>query len=301
MSREVRRVPLDFDWPLKQVWEGYLMPDRFHERPCQVCVQPVGPFGAMFGNEPVGDGLTPSARAIANTFYPHEIPGDDRAAQERLAWHDKIGQAEVENLVKRHRLHGFNLWDRVQLPEPWEMRGEGDDAYPVRFDFVRNDTPTPTAAEVNAQQHMRGLCGHDGINRMILIQYRCEVLGIDMDCEACAGHGSVESYDGQRAEAEAWTAEVPPTGDGWQLWETVSEGSPVSPVFSTADELAQWLTTDEGGRASGPSRTPMTISQARAFVGIGWAPTGFIDAGGVHDGAEYVGTAEVLKGLDGSA
>lgn len=33
----------------------------------------------------------------------------------------------------------------------------------------------------------------------------------------------------------------PPKGDAWQLWETVSEGSPVSPVFATAEELATWL------------------------------------------------------------
>jgi hypothetical protein len=32
----------------------------------------------------------------------------------------------------------------------------------------------------------------------------------------------------------------PPKGDGWQLWETTSEGSPSSPVFKTADELAEW-------------------------------------------------------------
>lgn len=35
----------------------------------------------------------------------------------------------------------------------------------------------------------------------------------------------------------------PPSGEGWQLWETVTEGSPVSPVFGTAEELAEWLST----------------------------------------------------------
>lgn len=29
----------------------------------------------------------------------------------------------------------------------------------------------------------------------------------------------------------------PPEGDGYQLWETTSEGSPISPVFATLDEL----------------------------------------------------------------
>jgi len=32
----------------------------------------------------------------------------------------------------------------------------------------------------------------------------------------------------------------PPSGIGYQLWETTSEGSPMSPVFSTLDELCEW-------------------------------------------------------------
>lgn len=36
----------------------------------------------------------------------------------------------------------------------------------------------------------------------------------------------------------------PPEGDGYQLWETTSEGSPVSPVFGTLDELCEWCETN---------------------------------------------------------
>lgn len=32
----------------------------------------------------------------------------------------------------------------------------------------------------------------------------------------------------------------PPKGDGWQLWQTVSDG-PVTPVFATADELIAYM------------------------------------------------------------
>ncbi len=32
----------------------------------------------------------------------------------------------------------------------------------------------------------------------------------------------------------------PPKGDGYQLWETTSEGSPSSPVFETLDKLCEW-------------------------------------------------------------
>ena len=37
----------------------------------------------------------------------------------------------------------------------------------------------------------------------------------------------------------------PPTGDGYQCWETTSEGSPISPVFKTFVELCNWLATNE--------------------------------------------------------
>jgi hypothetical protein len=30
------------------------------------------------------------------------------------------------------------------------------------------------------------------------------------------------------------------TATGWQLYETTSEGTPVSPIFATAEELAAW-------------------------------------------------------------
>lgn len=33
---------------------------------------------------------------------------------------------------------------------------------------------------------------------------------------------------------------APPAGEGFQLWETTTEGSPVSPVFETLDGLCDW-------------------------------------------------------------
>lgn len=32
----------------------------------------------------------------------------------------------------------------------------------------------------------------------------------------------------------------PPKGKGYQLWENCSEGSPISPIFKTLDELCEW-------------------------------------------------------------
>ena len=39
---------------------------------------------------------------------------------------------------------------------------------------------------------------------------------------------------------EAWEGTEPPTGVGYQLWETTSEGSPDSPVFASLDALCEW-------------------------------------------------------------
>lgn len=37
----------------------------------------------------------------------------------------------------------------------------------------------------------------------------------------------------------------PPKGEGYQVWETVSEGSPVTPVFAAPEELARWLCAND--------------------------------------------------------
>lgn len=36
----------------------------------------------------------------------------------------------------------------------------------------------------------------------------------------------------------------PPKGNGYQLWETTSEGSPISPVFKTIEALAKYCETE---------------------------------------------------------
>lgn len=45
------------------------------------------------------------------------------------------------------------------------------------------------------------------------------------------------------AASEAWEPSEPPVGDGFQLWETTSEGSPISPVFQTLEALCSWAAT----------------------------------------------------------
>jgi hypothetical protein len=285
--REVKRVPLDFSWPQGKVWEGYLSPDEFDEEPCEACCYDRAPsiMDTMFpvprsgsGYSPHGQYLhdlwygnarwdperghlpfhperygsvllrpdTPAVRAFAdrNVTRAPEFYGTGEAAvvreAQRLAgmwngmWCHHLNQDDVNALVEAGRLMDFtHTWsreDRWQKKEP---------------PFI------PSAAQVN-EWSLRGM-GHDSLNAGIAVSARCKREGHDDTCPACAGHGSTEKYPGQRAEAEAWESSEPPSGDGWQLWETTSEGSPKSPVFASAAELAGWC---EGN--------------ATAFAGIRW-------------------------------
>jgi len=67
--------------------------------------------------------------------------------------------------------------------------------------------------------------------------------------------------------------EVRETPDGgWQVWETVSEGSPITPAFVTKEKLVEHLVTvgdDWGGR---DGRT-YTRAAAERLVKDGWAPS----------------------------
>lgn len=305
MGREVKRVPVDFDWPLNKVWQGYLMPERLHENPCPDCKNGYSPqaqnlFDLWYGYVPFDPASTsstslttetPAVRAFAerNVSNSPDFYGPGEAAivreAQRLAdlwngqWSKHLNEDDVAALLEADRL--WDLTCRIG-PNGWE------DIDPK---------PVPTPQQVN-EWALRGF-GHDSLNASVVVRARCEREGVPVICSTCDGHGSREAYDGQRAESDAWAPEGPPKGEGWQLWQTVSEGSPISPVFPDAEGLAQWLTTPAA--CWGAMTSPMTISQARGFVDAGWAPTGVINAGGGHDGADFVGSSAVLDGLeDGS-
>lgn len=263
--REVRRVPLDFDWPQGDTWEGFLMPDRFSETPCPACTYDRAPsvMDVLFPAPQGGTGYSPHGQHLHNLWYGYapfdpattgsvplraDTPAVRRFAErnvggspgyygtgeravrqeaQRLAdlwngqWSHHLSQDDVDALVAAGRLRDFtHTWSREggwQAIDP-----------PVR----------PSAARVN-EWSLSGM-GHDSINAGIAVSARCKRDGFGDTCPACGGHGSTEAYEGQRAEAEAWEPAGPPTGDGWQLWETVTEGSPASPVFVSAEELAAW-------------------------------------------------------------
>jgi hypothetical protein len=157
-------------------------------------------------------GYNPATKQIADAFYGH---GTGRR------WVNDITQDEVDALVANNRLSDFT--------HTWTP-GAGWQRDPAK--------PHPTAAQVNAWS--RQGFGHDAINRWILIETRARRLGVWGHCETCSGEGELFANAQHKADYDAWERTDPPTGDGYQLWDTTSEGKPLSPVFATLDELAAW-------------------------------------------------------------
>lgn len=296
MGRQIKRVALDFEWPLEQTWEGYLMPERLRQPQCPDCEcgyspeaeelmdlwygkRPFDPFST--GSTPF-DADTPPIRALAERnvasaadYYGARDPNGAAAAVEneadRLAalfnrsWSHHLSQEDVDALVDANRLYDFT---HEFVP------GEG---WKPKVPMV-----LPTAAAVNLWS-IQGM-GHDGINAHVVVTARCETLEVPSVCSTCRGAGVVEAYPGHAAEAEAWEPTEPPEGEGWQLWETVSEGSPISPVCATAEELAEWMASPAyTWFGSGGSKESYL-----EFIKAGWAPSMVGSSAGIVSGTEWV-------------
>jgi hypothetical protein len=298
MSREIKRVALDFAWPLNEVWEGFLSPDKFNEDPCPAdCAGGwSAPAQALrdqwYGYapfDPVSTGSTPltadtpAVRAFAerNVQNAPEFYGTSEFAilgeAQRLAdlwnqqWSKHLAQEDVDALVA-----GERLWEFTRVPHTEQHRedvakkqAEGGNSWLPYDNGYR-----PTAAEVN-EWSLHGF-GHDSSNQWIVVKARCEKAGVSDTCATCGGNGSLERYPGQREEADNWEPTEPPEGEGWQVWETVSEGSPISPVFAEREQLIEWLMSP--AYTWGASR-PLSREQAEAFVDEGSSIGSFVVIG----------------------
>lgn len=94
-----------------------------------------------------------------------------------------------------------------------------------------------------------------------------------------------------------WRGQIP-TGDGWQLWQTVSDG-PVSPVFATPEELIDWMSQpdtrprewwqDQSPYPKRPWGQGWRRETAEKFVrGTGWIPSLVVKDGNVQTTDEVV-------------
>ncbi len=213
MSRDVKRGPKGFDWPVGQIWNGYLCPiNPQHCNPCD------------------GDGHNPETHQIAEDFYDFSCTG--------RKWVDAITQDEVQALVDRGRLMDFtHTWTQGV---GWQRR---------------QDEYTPSAQQINEANRAASVFGHDAINRWILIETRAKRLGVYGKCSGCGGDGQLFASDAQRKAYDEWRGTEPPEGDWYQMWETTTEGSPMSPACETPEALADWLVANNASAAGSMTAT----------------------------------------------
>lgn len=103
--------------------------------------------------------------------------------------------------------------------------------------------------------------------------------GSNPTCDRCKGEGTLWQSEQLKTLYENWVKIEPPTGEGWQVWETVSEGSPVSPVFNSAESLVSWLESEGYSRLA-----------AENFVKSGLVPSGvFVNSESKSGGHFYLG------------
>lgn len=102
---------------------------------------------------------------------------------------------------------------------------------------------------------------------------------------------------GQHYRQRDWS---PEEATAYQVYETVSEGTPISPVFKTEEELVQWLVTDADGMGIGGAPAPMSREAAERWVrGPGWAPTMmFVPGAGLVSGVDGMSGESKVRGED---
>jgi len=279
MGREIKRLALDFGCPLGETWDGYLNP---HYVECAAGCE--GGYSkdykaleakwygyAQFTPEERGsvpfmpDHPAVLALAQRNTArVPTSVAREARrlCALYNGSWSRHLCQADVDALVEAGRLR--------DLTHTWSK----DDGWQPR------DPPHhPNAAEVNEWS----LCGfgHDSTNAYIVICEELKRLGLPHACPVCNGSGMHQDH----AEAyEAWEPTEPPEGDGYQVWQAVSEGGPVSPVFAEPEDLADWMIANDTSITSDTSR-----EQWLTFIrGPGWAPSMIMQGGALSSGVAAV-------------
>lgn len=239
MSREVKRVALDFEWPLNKTWKGYI------------------------DNPYVDKGCT----------NPQCSGG-----QTALGWYiQSLCHALFQAAADQHFGNEIHPWTREISPCAGDTSFLGG-KHPEGLDkFVAGLCDEEVEGLFPQGMLSFGARG----SRFDLMSKLFEKAGLKdiYHCKACDGSGMDPEF---LERYEAWEDTQPPAGEGWQMWETVSEGSPISPVCKTPEELARYMADNPWGATHG------NYHQWLAMIKAGWDPSMVVQDGKVMSGVEAV-------------
>lgn len=270
MGRELKRVPLDFDWPLNRVWQGFINPYYKERITCPDCRNGYSIEGQIL-NAIWYRHLHDEALALLER---HEVPVAMlhfcwETVRSGMGWCDQLDEADVAALLADNGLREFTHRPRTaeQHSILETQKANGGSGYWLR----QSNGYVPTAAEVNAWNRGPGF-GHNGC--YTCVEARARRYGVDPGCATCGGTADISPPE-VTARIEGWKSEEPPAGEGYQLWETVSEGSPISAVYRTPEQFIGYL-LDQG----------YSRHAAEAFLKDGWvmsmASRGGVLASDIH-------------------
>lgn len=101
-------------------------------------------------------------------------------------------------------------------------------------------------------------------------------------CDDEKSHGlEFWEWDGGPPDRKYHRTWKPDNATWFQVWETVTEGTPVTPAFATREELAAHLAEHGDDWDQTRGHGGWGIERASAFVNSGWAPSAVITGGRV--------------------
>ena len=271
MGRMIKRVPLDFDYPLHKVWIGYLNPySKLYMKNCADCKNSgISVIGRILKDLWYGwNDSFPMKGFKTREDYLKQM-ADTRLRDHILGLIHRVETAPARKTENGHSVQGwiYNL-DEFEVKYLWTENR------------LRDFKEQPDAEQVN-QWALRSM-GHDSLNQYLVSEFCAQRWGYDAKellwCSTCRGHGHTFETGYHRYICENWVKIEPPTGEGWQLWETVSEGSPISPVFADKAGLAQFMVETEG----------ISFAGAMNFIDEEWAPSFIMVDGVFQSGVQFI-------------
>lgn len=250
MGREIKRVPLDLIFTVGELWPGY---DNPHQYPtCPACD---------------GRGTNSSYRALETIVRLLMLAGDDSAVRPK-DFRPLNGRSQ--QIGNRMYPHPF-LTDLSINP----IDDPGDELHLI-------------TAGLCGRSPVGDILGHCSSDNWRALEAIVKAAGQDPEtwgnCKACNGQGWDPARKAEHDAYNAFEETPPPQGDGWQLWSTTTEGTPMTPVFATPEELARHCA--DNGVSSFGSDTASYETWLKFITGPGLAPSAVFDGQRLRSGVE---------------
>ena len=213
MGRTMKKVPMDFDWPLGRIWKGYVNP--YHGVDCPWCFDKRTERSHGFSKEAWEYYKTWYGHLMGKPFVTNPYKPDTRYCP----------QAKPYTMERWE--YDFIVSHKERLCE--QFFGTCDES---RIPFFENLNDWLLTRKYGLDV--------DSVFIWIMTEEYCRRNGYEYMCPHCKGEGKVWFSEEVKNLNKQWKPEEPPTGEGFQLWNTTGEGAPMSPVFKTFEELCVW-------------------------------------------------------------